>query len=74
MAMYSGILAWRIPWTEEPGGLQFMGLQEVGTTELLTLSLHFHDKHKWIYPQEQKVLGTLNKFENMKEDFWATVV
>ena len=24
------ILAWRIPWTEEPGGLQFMGLQRVG--------------------------------------------
>ena len=29
MATYSGILAWQIPWTEEPGGLQFMGLQRV---------------------------------------------
>ena len=29
MATYSGILAWRIPWTEEPGGLQSMGLQKV---------------------------------------------
>ena len=29
-ATYSSILAWRIPWTEEPGGLQFMGLQRVG--------------------------------------------
>ena len=27
MATHSGILAWRIPWTEEPGGLQSMGLQ-----------------------------------------------
>ena len=27
MATHSSILAWRIPWTEEPGGLQFMGLQ-----------------------------------------------
>ena len=27
MATHSHILAWRIPWTEEPGGLQFMGLQ-----------------------------------------------
>ena len=27
MATYSSILAWRIPWTEEPSGLQFMGLQ-----------------------------------------------
>ena len=30
MATHSGILAWRIPWTEEPGGLQFMGSQTVG--------------------------------------------
>ena len=29
MATHSNILAWRIPWTEEPGGLQFMGLQRV---------------------------------------------
>ena len=27
MATHSSILAWRIPWSEEPGGLQFMGLQ-----------------------------------------------
>ena len=27
MKTYSSILAWRIPWTEEPGGLQFIGLQ-----------------------------------------------
>ena len=30
MATHSSILAWRIPWTEEPGGLQSMGLQRVG--------------------------------------------
>ena len=29
MATYSSILAWKIPWTEEPGGLQFMGSQRV---------------------------------------------
>ena len=29
-ATHSSILAWRTPWTEEPGGLQFMGLQRVG--------------------------------------------
>ena len=29
-ATHSGIPAWRIPWTEEPGGLQSMGLQRVG--------------------------------------------
>ena len=29
IAIHSSILAWRIPWTEEPEGLQFMGLQRV---------------------------------------------
>ena len=33
-------LAWRIPWTEEPGGLQSMGSQ-TDRTKQLTLSLHF---------------------------------
>ena len=30
MATHSSILAWRIPWTEEPGELQSMGSQKVG--------------------------------------------
>ena len=30
MATLSSILAWKIPWTEEPGGLQSMGSQRVG--------------------------------------------
>ena len=30
IATHSSILAWRIPWTEEPGGLQSMGSQRVG--------------------------------------------
>ena len=30
MTTHSSILAWRIPWTEEPGGLQSMGLQRIG--------------------------------------------
>ena len=30
MATHFSILAWKIPWTEEPGGLQSMGLQRVG--------------------------------------------
>ena len=29
MATHSGILAWKIPWTEEPGGLQSMGSKRV---------------------------------------------
>jgi len=44
MATYSSVLAWRIPWIEEPGGLKSMGHKELDTTEYLTLSLHcLHD-------------------------------
>ena len=32
MATHSNILAWEIPWTEEPSGLQFMGSQQLDTT------------------------------------------
>ena len=35
VATHSSVLVWRIPWTEEPGGLQSMGLQESDTTERL---------------------------------------
>ena len=38
MATHSSVLAWRIPWTGEPGRLQSMGSIESDTTELL----HFH--------------------------------
>ena len=38
MATHSSTLAWEIPWMEEPGRLQSMGLEELETTE----RLHFH--------------------------------
>ena len=38
MATHSSILAWRIPWAEEPGRLQSMELQESDTNERLTLT------------------------------------
>ena len=38
LATQSGILAWRIPWTEEPGGLQSMGLQRVRHNLVIKLS------------------------------------
>ena len=40
MATHSSILTWRIPWTEEPGGLQSMGSQRVDTTERLSPAQH----------------------------------
>ena len=41
MATYSSILAWEIPWTEEPGRLQSMGLQELCTIERLNNNILF---------------------------------
>ena len=41
MATHSSILAWRIPWTEELGGLQSMGRKESDTTEQLHFHFHF---------------------------------
>ena len=35
MATHSSVLAWRIPWAEEPGGLQSMGCKESDATERL---------------------------------------
>ena len=49
MATHSSILAWIIPWTEEPGRLQFMGSQSVGhdcATNTFTFTLYFHSFSK----------------------------
>ena len=42
MATHSSILAWRIPWTEEPGELQSFGLKELDTTEHAHTHTHTH--------------------------------
>ena len=39
MATHSSLLAWRIPWTEEPGGCSPWGRKESDTTERLSFSL-----------------------------------
>ena len=49
MAPHSGTLAWKIPWTEEPGRLQPMGSLRVGHDLATSLSLFtfLHWKRKW---------------------------
>ena len=42
MATHSSILAWRIPWTEELGGLQSMGRKELDTTERFHFIIKAH--------------------------------
>ena len=51
MATHSSILAWRIPWAEEPDGLQFIGLQKVehhGTTNTFTFTPSPHCVHEFV--------------------------
>ena len=67
MATYSSILARKIPWTEEPGGLQFMGSQRVG--------------HDWATEQVIAIiiLGKILKADSQKpraielETFWQSL-
>ena len=49
MAIHSSTLAWRIPWMEEPGRLQSMGLLRVGHDGATSLSLFtfMHWRRKW---------------------------
>ena len=42
MAPHFSTLAWKIPWMEEPGGLQSMGSLGVGPLSDFTLTFHFH--------------------------------
>ena len=49
MAPHSSTLAWKIPWTEGPGGLQSMGLLRIGhdLATSLSLSTFMHSTRKW---------------------------
>ena len=51
MATHSSILAWRIPWTEELGGLQSTGRKELDMTERLHFHFHFPT---YIYMNEEE--------------------
>ena len=42
MAPHSSTLAWKIPWMEEPGGLQSMGSLRVGHDRATSFTFHFH--------------------------------
>ena len=58
MATHSSILAWRIPWTGEPGGLLSVGSQESDTTERLT-QLHSTRKPGRWPPSSQRKFAWL---------------
>ena len=60
MATQSNILAWRIPWTEEPGGLQSMGSQIVG--------------HDWATKQENKASYAVKAFSKTRTQSFDSVL
>ena len=53
MATHSGILAWEIPWTEEPGRLQPMGAERV--------------RHDWTHTQHTEEQLYTNKWDNLED-------
>ena len=65
MATHSSTLAWKIPWTEQPGGLQSMGSLSQTRLSDFTFTFHFHAwekemaTHSSVLPGESQGQGSL---------------
>ena len=70
MAAHSNILAWRIPWTEEPGGFCPQGRKESDTPERLTPSLPYFRYKGW----EPELMMFQNVRVGCPADLWAATV
>ena len=68
MATYSSVLAWRILWTEEPGGLQSMGSQRVGHDWATNTHTQLINTHTHICMSISNL--KLDKTEGMQHNFW----
>ena len=64
MATHSSVLAWRILWTEEPGGLQSTGLQKVGHNRSNLARMHAET----VYPSLANVLVVLDKLSSFQTE------
>ena len=62
MATHSSIPAWKIPWTEEPGGLQSMGLQRVGHDWETSTWIHYANLNKAVTKQQILYDSTCMKY------------
>ena len=67
MATHSSILALRIPWTEEPGGVQSMGHKELDMTEVTE-----HSTHALHIPERQLIL--LNERWAWEQYAWVSIL
>ena len=73
IATHSSSLAWKIPWMEEPGGLQSMGLQRVGHNWATSLSLSPDVRHTIPliqFPIASQLSRATGKFFNLWKDFF----
>ena len=66
MATSSSIPAWKIPWTEEPGELQFKGSQRVGYN---WVTKHAHRSNQWVI---KEIKGEIKKFHLWNENINVT--
>ena len=85
MATHSSNLAWKIPWTEEPGGLQSMGLQGVrhdwvantfafqGTLDSMVMSDLFFIKGRYIYLFEKSSISPLPSLTVLPLRSWVSL-
>ena len=72
MATHSSMLAWEIPWTEKPGGLQSVGLQRVGHS---WVSMHAClDLGKWSSVLVSGALKTQGGFLDYEQSSWGSEV
>ena len=59
MTTHSSILAWKIPWTEDPGRLKFMRLQELDMTECLSMHMSYHMYFTYLSDLLSSITGML---------------
>ena len=70
-ATHSSNLAWTIPWTEEPGGLQSWGRTELDTTERLTLSLSASISSSSVSRSQMQTTGWLALLFDLQFVLWS---
>ena len=70
MATHSSFLAWRIPWTEEPSGLQSMWSQRVRHDWATKVRTHTHSIQEWIASNIPVLLNTVLFSENKDFLVW----
>ena len=70
MAPHSSALAWKIPWTEEPGRLQSMGSLRVGHDSEFPFTFHFHALEK-----EMATHSSVLAWKNLRDGgaWWAAI-